>query len=42
VIKETVSQCVSKYLVKEKLIYDWFNANFDVNITLLPQEKWFL
>ncbi|UYX51541.1 Nif3-like dinuclear metal center hexameric protein [Bacillus thuringiensis] len=37
-----VSHSASEYLVKETLMSDWFKENFDVNITLLPQEKWWV
>ncbi|KFM99914.1 hypothetical protein D0U04_04605 [Bacillus clarus] len=45
-VKETnmsligVSHSASEYLVKKTLMHDWFKENFDVNITFLPQEKW--
>ncbi|PGS83163.1 hypothetical protein COD02_17500 [Bacillus thuringiensis] len=47
-VKETnmsligVSHSASEYLVKETLMYDWFKENFDVDVILLPQEKWWL
>ncbi|WIG41396.1 Nif3-like dinuclear metal center hexameric protein [Bacillus toyonensis] len=37
-----VSHSASEYLVKETLIYDWFKENFRLDITLIPQEKWWL
>ncbi|MGE7935929.1 Nif3-like dinuclear metal center hexameric protein [Bacillus paramycoides] len=47
-VKETnmsligVSHSSSEFLVKKTLMHDWFKEIFDVNITLLPQEKWWL
>ena len=47
-VKETnmsligVSHSASEYLVKETLMHDWFKENFDVDVILLPQEKWWL
>ncbi|MBE7121539.1 Nif3-like dinuclear metal center hexameric protein [Bacillus cereus] len=47
-VKETnmsligVSHSASEYLVKETLMYDWFKENFDVDVTLIPQETWWL
>ncbi|MED1411857.1 MULTISPECIES: Nif3-like dinuclear metal center hexameric protein [Bacillus] len=47
-VKETnmsligVSHSASEYLVKKTLMHGWFKEIFDVNITLLPQEKWWL
>ncbi|ENQ3080459.1 Nif3-like dinuclear metal center hexameric protein [Bacillus cereus] len=35
-----VSHSASEYLVKKTLMYDWFAQNFNVNVVLLPQEKW--
>ena len=35
-----VSHSASEYLVKKTLMYDWFSQNFNVNVVLLPQEKW--
>ncbi|KEK24581.1 Nif3-like dinuclear metal center hexameric protein [Bacillus gaemokensis] len=45
-VKETnmsligVSHSASEYLVKKTLMRDWFIANFDVDLVLLPQKKW--
>ncbi|MED0902704.1 Nif3-like dinuclear metal center hexameric protein [Bacillus nitratireducens] len=47
-VKETnmsligVSHSASEYLVKETLMYDWFKENVGADVTLLPQEKWWL
>ncbi|MBJ8055191.1 Nif3-like dinuclear metal center hexameric protein [Bacillus cereus] len=47
-VKETnmsligVSHSASEYLVKKTLMYDWFQENFDVDVTLIPQETWWL
>ncbi|GAB6427698.1 hypothetical protein bcgnr5380_01020 [Bacillus cereus] len=47
-VKETnmsligVSHSTSEYLVKETLMYKWFKENFEVDVTLVPQEKWWL
>ncbi|MEH7464786.1 Nif3-like dinuclear metal center hexameric protein [Bacillus thuringiensis] len=35
-----VSHSASEFLVKKTLMYDWFSQNFNVNVVLLPQEKW--
>ncbi|ACO30045.1 TPA: hypothetical protein QC443_002039 [Bacillus cereus] len=37
-----VSHSASEYLVKETLMYEWFKENFEVDVTLVPQEKWWL
>lgn len=37
-----VSHAASEFLVKRTLMYDWFSKNFEVNVVLLPQEKWWL
>lgn len=37
-----VSHSASEFLVKRTLMYDWFSENFEVNVVLLPQEKWWL
>ncbi|EEM09237.1 hypothetical protein bmyco0003_41130 [Bacillus pseudomycoides] len=45
-VKETnmsligVSHSASEYLVKKTLMRDWFIENFDVDVVLLPQKKW--
>lgn len=35
-----VSHSASEYLVKKTLMRDWFIENFDVDVVLLPQKKW--
>ncbi len=37
-----VSHSASEYLVMKTQIKDWFSANMDVNVRLLPQHKWWL
>ncbi|EEL43301.1 hypothetical protein bcere0021_46050 [Bacillus cereus Rock3-42] len=37
-----VSHSASEYLVKETLMYEWFKENFEVDVTLVPQGKWWL
>ncbi|PFD96817.1 hypothetical protein COE15_10910 [Bacillus cereus] len=45
-VKETnmsligVSHSASEYLIKKTLMRDWFIENFNVDIVLLPQKKW--
>lgn len=37
-----VSHSASEYLVKKTLMKNWFEMNFNIRTTLLPQEKWWL
>ncbi|MEI5906977.1 Nif3-like dinuclear metal center hexameric protein [Bacillus spongiae] len=37
-----VSHSASEYLVKETLMSEWFRSHFDVNLVMIPQEKWWL
>jgi hypothetical protein len=37
-----VSHSASEFLIKKTVMKDWFNEQFSLPSTLLPQEKWWL
>ncbi|MDP5274914.1 Nif3-like dinuclear metal center hexameric protein [Chengkuizengella axinellae] len=37
-----VSHSASEYLVKKTLMYRWFKDKFNLNVVLIPQNKWWL